>query len=255
LRAGDVDAARVDPSADWCVQRTMNARALAAAIVVLVSCGAARATASPPAVVLADVDPGNDDVVAPPGPIADCEAKLRAAGVTFAPAALPVKVGRGRQPTCGVGQAVSYRRGPAKLRYNGAPVMSCGMALALARFEQVVAEEARRHLGRRVIRVQHGGTYNCRKMARFDLVSEHSYGNAIDIRSVTLQGGRTLPVVSTFGATDAPPTTPAAHFWRAVASRLYDEGTFSVVLTPFFDRQHADHLHLDLARYRVDGTR
>jgi len=28
-----------------------------------------------------------------------------------------------------------------------------------------------------------------------------------------------------------------------------------VVLTPFFDRLHRDHLHLDLARYRVDGTR
>jgi hypothetical protein len=233
----------------------MNARAVAAVAVLLVSSAAARAVASPDAAVLADEDPDNDTVVAPPEPIVDCEAKLRAAGVTFTPATLPVKVGRGRQPTCGVAQAVTYRRGPARLRYNGAPVVSCGMALGLARLEQVLDEEARRHLGRRVVRLQHGGTYNCRTMSRFDLVSEHSYANAIDIRSVTLQGGRTLPVVSTFGRTDAPPTTPEARFWRDVASRLYDEGAFSVVLTPFFDRQHADHLHLDLARYRVDGTR
>jgi hypothetical protein len=233
----------------------MDVRAVVVTLVVALVVAGRPALASPDSALLADVDPGNDDVVAPPEPIADCEAKLRAAGVTFTSAALPVKVGRGRQPTCGVGQAVAYRRGPARLRYNGTPVVSCGMALALARFEQVVDEEARRHLGRRVVRVQHGGTYNCRKMSRFDLVSEHSYANAIDIRSVTLQGGRTLPVVSTFGPTDAPPARPEARFWRAVASRLYDEGAFSVVLTPFFDRQHADHLHLDLARYRVDGTR
>ena len=67
-------------------------------------------------------------VVAPPDPIADCEGKLRAAGVTFAAAELPVKEGRGKRPTCGVEQAVVYQRGPAKLRYNSAPLLSCGMA-------------------------------------------------------------------------------------------------------------------------------
>jgi hypothetical protein len=30
---------------------------------------------------------------------------------------------------------------------------------------------------------------------------------------------------------------------------------FSVVLTPYWDALHRDHFHLDLARYRVDGTR
>jgi hypothetical protein len=44
-------------------------------------------------------------------------------------------------------------------------------------------------------------------------------------------------------------------FLRSLARRLYDEDVFSVVLTPFFDALHRDHFHLDLARYRLDGTR
>ena len=166
-----------------------------------------------------------------------------------------MKVGNAKRPTCGAPQAVVYRHGPTKIRYNSAPVVTCGMALGLARFEQVVNEEAKRHLGQEVARVEQGGTYNCRKMARFDLVSEHSYANAIDIRSITLKNGRNLSVLKTFGKTDAEPKRPEAHFWRSVANRLYDEGTFSVVITPFFDGLHKDHIHLDQARYRLDGSR
>jgi len=92
-------------------------------------------------------------------------------------------------------------------------------------------------------------------MARFDLVSEHSYANAIDIRSITVKNGRQLSVLKTFGKTDTEPQRPEARFWRSVANRLYDEGTFSVVITPFFDGLHKDHIHLDQARYRLDGSR
>lgn len=125
----------------------------------------------------------------------------------------------------------------------------------MARLEQVLNEEATRYLGQEVARVEQGGTYNCRKMARFNLVSEHAYANAIDIRGVTLKNGRNLSVPRTFGKLDAEPSRPEARFWRSVANRLYDEGAFSVVITPFFDGLHKDHIHLDQARYRVDGSR
>ena len=48
--------------------------------------------------------------------------------------------------------------------------------------------------------------------------------------------------------------TAETRFLREAARALYDEGVFSVVLTPAYDRLHHDHFHLDLARYRVDGT-
>lgn len=60
--------------------------------------------------------------------------------------------------------------------------------------------------------MEQGGTYNCRKMARFDWVSEHAYANAIDIRAVTLKNGRTLSVLRSFGKIDAEARRPEAKF-------------------------------------------
>lgn len=211
--------------------------------------------AGSPSSALADLDPDNDAVVAPPALIPDCEEQLRRLGVVFASAQLPVKAAHGKLPTCGSEQAVVYKRGPEGIRYNSSPLVSCGMALGMARLETVLNEEAQRHLGQKVARIEQGGTYNCRRMARFDLVSEHAYANAIDIRSVTLKNGRKLTILGNFGKLDAQPVRPEASFLRAVASRLYDEGTFSVVITPFFDALHKDHIHLDQARYRIDGSR
>jgi len=111
-------------------------------------------------------------------------------------------------------------------------------------------------LGARVKRAVHAGTYSCRHMARFShMVSEHSYANAIDLRSLTLDDGRTIAIVKDFGPLDEDPPTDAGRFLRSVAHRAYDERIFSVVLTPRFDALHRDHFHLDMARYRVDGTR
>lgn len=237
----------------------MSRRFLSLAAVV-VSCAlpvtvAQAEPTSAPSEVLADVDPTNDFVVAPPEPIADCEDKLRAAGVAFTPAQLPVTPGRGKRPTCGVEQAVVYKSGPAKIRYNAPPLVSCRLALGLARFETVLSQQAQRYFGQEVSRIEQGGTYNCRKMARFDLVSEHAYANAIDIRSVTLKNGRKLSVLGGFGRIDEGPKRPEARFWRTLANRLFDEGAFSVVITPFYDSLHRDHIHLDEGRYRADGSR
>lgn len=204
----------------------------------------------------ADVDPENDGVVAPPEPIADCEQALVAAGVSFLPASVPLKQKLGGTYTCGTEQAIVYRKGPERIRYNAQPLVSCGLGLALARFETIVQEEAVRVLGQRVVRIEQGGTYNCRKMTRFrNMVSEHSYANAIDVRAFTLADGRRVTVLSDFGAIDREPNSAKGRFIRTLARRLYEERVFSVVLTPFWDALHKDHLHLDMARYRVDGTR
>lgn len=215
---------------------------------------ASPAPSSPPRPGRADVDPSNDHVVAPPEPIPECEALLKAAGISYEPARLPVK----KQPSgasCGAEQVVRFRGGPEKLGWTSAPLVPCGLALALARFERIANEEAERHLEKRIKRVRQTGTYNCRRMARFDLVSEHSYGNALDLAGFTLSDGSVVTVKDHFGDPQAEPRTKQAAFLRALARRLYDEEVFSVVLTPYWDRLHADHFHMDMARYRVDGTR
>jgi len=225
----------------------------------LTSPGAQAAQALPaPDYEQADLDPDNDRVVAPPPPIDDCAGRLARAGIAFRPALLPRKrapARGGEVLSCGAEQVVVYLGGPAKIRYNAAPLVTCRLALALGRLEQLAQDEALRRFGRRITRLTQGGTYNCRKMVRFDFVSEHSYANAIDIKELWLEGGRQLSVREHFGKLDAPPDTPEAEFLRTLAQRAFDERLFSVVLTPYWDQLHADHFHFDLARYHVDGTR
>jgi hypothetical protein len=201
----------------------------------------------------ADFDPANDEIVGPPEAMDDCEDRLVAAHVEFAVSTLPLRKDRAGF-ICGSEQVVVYRKGPTGVRWSSAPVVTCGMALALADFERILADEAH-VLGHRVVRIEHGGTYSCRKMSRFGLVSEHSYANAIDVRSFTLDNGRRISVLDHFGKLDRDATTIEARFLRSLARRLYDDGIFSVVLTRYFDELHRDHFHFDLARYRVDGTR
>lgn len=203
----------------------------------------------------ADLDPDNDQDIGPPPVIDDCEARLAEADVKWKAA----RIGVGRKVdgvyTCGSPQVVRYRSGPEKIAYSTSPLLTCGMALALADFERIVQEEAERELGRRVTKIEHLGTYNCRQMAAYDLISEHSYANAIDLRRFHLEGGGTVDVLKDFRPADDAPADPKTRFLRALSSRLYDERIFSVVVTPFFDALHRNHIHVDLARYRVDGSR
>lgn len=212
---------------------------------------AQRPNATPAPAALADVDPNNDGEVGPPRALVDCEARLKAAGVKFKSAKLPIRKRR-NGPVCGTEQAVVYQGSGRGVRYSSAPLLTCGMALAMVDFETIASEESVKHLGRRVASVTHAGTYSCRQMARFQtLVSEHSYANAIDVSSFRLDNGRRISVLRDFAKAE----TPAGQFLHAVARRLYDENVFSVVLTEYFDKLHRDHFHMDLARYRVDGTR
>ncbi len=192
-------------------------------------------------------------VLGPPDPIPDCEARLEAAGVRFVSRSLPIHREHGIE--CGAPQVVEYRRGPQGIRWSPTPLVSCGLALAMARFETVLVEEAQRSLGATITRVEQGGTYSCRSMARFRQVSEHAYANAIDIRSLQTDRGRNIQVLQHFGAPAREAPTAEGRFLRQLARRAYDDGVFSVVVTRFYDELHRDHIHVDAARYRVDGTR
>ena len=219
----------------------------------------APASATPPRspYAFANDDPNDDFVVAPPEPLADCHDALAAARVKYTGASIPVhEEGKGRsQLTCGAEQIVIYRGSPARIAFEQTPVVTCAMALALARFEVVAQEEATRAFGEPIVRITHLGTYACREMAAYHgWVSEHSYANAIDIESFVLRSGKRISVLRSFERGEETHTREGA-FLRALSRRAFDEGLFSNVLTPFFDELHRNHFHLDLARYRNDGTR
>jgi hypothetical protein len=204
----------------------------------------------------ADLDPNNDNTLGPPEPLADCEARLEAAGVTFKAA----RIGVGREVdgvyTCGAHQVVRFKRGPGKIAYEkSSPLLTCTMALAFADFERIAQEEAERIVGSRIETIEHMGTYNCREMLNYDMLSEHSFANGIDLKRFVFANGESTTVLDDFKPTDDNPTDPKTLFLRSLSNRLYDEEVFSVVVTPYFDNLHRNHIHVDLARYRVDGSR
>jgi hypothetical protein len=160
--------------------------------------------APPPDPGRADLDPTNDNLVAPPDLIDDCQERLEAAGIRFRPATLPTRRAK-EGHECGAPQVVVYRGLTNGVRWSSAPIVTCGMALALARFESILNEEADEHLKKRVARIEHIGTYACREMARFDWVSEHSYANAIDVSVFVLENGRKISVERHF---DRPSVEP-----------------------------------------------
>jgi hypothetical protein len=204
----------------------------------------------------ANDDPDDDLVVGPPDVIADCEVELARAGVRYRLATLPVHQERRSKIVCGAPQVVVYSGGPAGIAYSPPPLLTCSMALALASFEKIVQEEATRSFHSEVARIAQLGTYSCREVVAFPgWVSEHSYANAIDLAHFVLKNGVTVDVQRDFDLGADAPRRPGGAFLRAVSRRAYDEDVFSHVLTPFFNAAHRNHFHLDLARYRGDGTR
>lgn len=214
-----------------------------------------RAPAAPRPGAYANLDPDDDYVVGPPEPREHCAKDLEAAGVTFKNAPIPVHTQKKSKLVCGAPEVVVFLKGPGAIQYNGAPVLTCGMALALASFERILQKEALARFASPVARIDQIGTYNCREVQAYPgTVSEHSYANAIDLTRFVLRNGRVIEVLRDFDKGETP-KTPAGDFLRVVTRRANDEDVFSHVLTPFFNAAHRNHFHLDLARFRQDGTR
>lgn len=207
----------------------------------------------------ANLDPDDDYVVGPPDPWPDCEGELSRMGVKFRAGTLPIHTPPKTKITCGASQVVTYFEGPGHITYSSPPFVTCAMALALASFERIVQKEANALFGSPVARIEQLGTYNCREIAAYPgWVSEHAYANAIDIGRFVLKNGKSIEVLRDFDArldSDGAPSKQAAAFLRVVSRRANDEDVFSHVLTPFFDAHHKNHFHLDLSRFRADGTR
>jgi hypothetical protein len=148
-------------------------------------------------------------------------------------------------PGCGFRNAVRVHGTSARL---AEPVtLSCRTAVALALWERhVVQPAAAAHLGARVARLDHAGTYACRNIyGRKDApLSRHATADAIDITGFVLDNGRRLRVEREWGSADAD-----GAFLREVhdgACRVFD-----TVLGPEYNAAHRDHFHLDRGGWRV----
>jgi hypothetical protein len=125
-------------------------------------------------------------------------------------------------------------------------VMSCALAARIDEFERgSLQQTAVRDLGKYVNRIDHLGAYSCRRSTGIrDRLSEHSYGLAIDISGFRLADGTEISVERDWWA-PGPKRDFLHHLARSAC------GYFSVVLTPASDRDHFNHLHLDIGPERL----
>ncbi|MGV8839455.1 MAG: extensin-like domain-containing protein [Bauldia sp.] len=137
-----------------------------------------------------------------------------------------------------------------QVRITPRSTIDCPMVATLeAWLTNAVMPAAMARLGSPVVGLRQMGGYNCRPVqnrAGAEL-SEHAFGNAIDIAAFELADGRVVSVLQDWYA-----GTPAERdFLRDVhyTSCQY----FTTVLGPGYEN-HEDHFHLDLARHNEAGT-
>ena len=142
------------------------------------------------------------------------------------------------QSWCQVDTAVRVKRTTAGL--DKPATMSCALAARLDQFErEVVQPLAKEELGRRVVRINHLGSFSCRTRNGGNRLSQHALGRAIDIAGFRLADGSTVGVAQDWARSGAN-----RQFLRHLARRACQY--FSVVLTPDSDADHHDHIHLDI---------
>jgi hypothetical protein len=197
----------------------------------------------------------------PPEPALEDEDVTAAPGSSRSPYPMPPRPAADQPPframsarAAGVQSMVPMSRsavsalGPVEIK--PAATLACPMVSALDRWIiDSVQPAARRWFRQPVVEIRQISAYSCRGMngqpgAR---ISEHAFGNALDISSFTLADGRRITVKN--GWRGSP---EEQGFLRDVQGAACEQ--FNTVLAPGSNRFHYDHFHFDLMR-RASGNR
>lgn len=152
----------------------------------------------------------------------------------------PLGPTRGPQTTAGVM--------PATL--TPAATLSCPIVSALDRWVSEGVQPAALHwFGAQVVTIKQISAYSCRSMvgAGTSHISEHAFGNALDVAGFVLADGRKISVQDGWHGT--PEEQGFLHDVQLFACE-----TFTTVLAPGYNAEHYNHIHVDLMR-RTSGRR
>jgi Extensin-like protein C-terminus len=122
--------------------------------------------------------------------------------------------------------------------------LACPIVSVLDRWlADSVQPSAQRWFGSRVAEIKQISAYSCRGMNGdpHAHISEHAFGNALDIAAFTLADGRRITVKD--GWRGMPEEQGFLRDVQASACQL-----FNTVLAPGSNRHHYDHIHVDLMR-------
>jgi hypothetical protein len=170
-----------------------------------------------------------------------CRARLRTLGVVFKER--PVQ---SDASGCALPYPLEVTKLSTTIALEPEALMNCAMAEAAARFAtDVVSPAAKAEYGEELKTIGQASAYVCRPRNGSAKLSEHAFGNALDIARFTLAKGTAVDV-------KPEPDPKAAKFLGAVRKAAC--GPFKTVLGPGSDADHALHFHFDLAPRRNGGT-
>ena len=134
--------------------------------------------------------------------------------------------------------------------FNATATLDCSMVAELdAWLADVVQPSAQARFGASVVQINSMGSYSCRGMnnQRGAPLSEHSFGNALDIGGFVLSDGRQITIVRDW--------TRGDEQTRAFLMDVHGGscGHFSTVLAPGSNPFHYNHIHVDLALHGRNG--
>jgi hypothetical protein len=140
--------------------------------------------------------------------------------------------------------------GAALVEVKPAATLACPIVSALDRWiANAVQPSAQKWFNQPVVEIRQISAYSCRGMNGQPgaHISEHAFGNALDIAAFVLADGRRITVKD--GWHGGP---EEQGFLRDVQAAACDQ--FTTVLAPGSNRFHYDHIHVDLMR-RASGRR
>jgi hypothetical protein len=174
----------------------------------------------------------------------DCDRRLSGLRIVFEHLA-PIREG-----ACGLPSPIRLNglesvRAP-QLTFDPAPITSCKMAQALRRwFDEVVQPKAKAYLHAAIVRMSTLSGYDCR--SRYDdptqRLSQHAYGNALDLAEFFTAKGEGIALADAWSAGDE----------RAAFLHDIHDGAckiFGTTLGPEANDAHKNHFHLDMTERR-----
>lgn len=133
-----------------------------------------------------------------------------------------------------------------RVQLDSVATLDCPMIAALDTWiAEVVQPVAQARFGQPVAQIDTMGSYSCRAMngQAGGHISEHAFGNALDVAGFRLADGRRITVVHDWTHGD----DQAQAFLRDVHAGACN--TFTTVLGPGYNIFHYNHIHVDLAMH------
>jgi hypothetical protein len=149
-------------------------------------------------------------------------------------------------PALGPARATPVAIGPVAV--SPAATLACPLVSVLDQWmDEAVQPAAMKWFGVPVVEIKQISAYSCRGMNGDPnaAISEHAFGNALDIAAFTLADGRKLDVQHGWRGT--PEEQAFLHDVQATAC-----DRFTTVLAPGSNAFHYNHIHVDLMRRRND---